>query len=127
MLGKPEAFAYLLPISHDIRPMVWRRHTSRLEQVLDEQPGLVNVSIEGDAPTALFCLPDDEAEAAQMAALLLRRGADPSIRDDAGKTAADAAARRGLDEAADLIASWPTPDGARGPAAGGRRVRRLRL
>ena len=107
VLGKPEVFAYLAPISRDLRPLVHAGLGARVAAVLDEEPGLVNFALEGeDAPTALYCLPDDEAAAADMAALLLRRGADRRVRNAAGQTAAEHLARRGLDEAAELIASW---------------------
>ena len=105
VLGKPEVFAYLAPISRDLRPLVHAGLGARVEAVLDEDAALVNFALEGeDAPTALYCLPDDEAAAADMAALLLRRGADPRVRNAAGQTAAEQAAKRGLDEAAELIA-----------------------
>ena len=85
-----------------------------MEAVLDQEPALVNFRLEGqDAPTALFCLPDEETAAADMAALLLRRGADPGVRDSEGRTAAEHMARRGLDEAAELIGSWPASSGRR--------------
>ena len=107
VLGKPEVFAYLEPMSRDIRPLAWMGRMARIEQVLAENPSLVNFVLEGeDGPTALFCLPDDEAAAAEMAALLLRHGADPAIRNPKGKTAAEEAGQRGLDEAAELIADW---------------------
>ena len=109
VLGKDEVFDYLAPLSRDIRPLVWSGLKDRLEAVLALDPGLVNFALDGEeAPTALFCLPDDEAAAAEMAELLLRRGADPTVRNPKGQTAAEWASQRGLDEAADLIAGWRT-------------------
>ena len=109
VLGKPEVFAYLAPISRDIRPMVWSGLKDRVRQVLSEDPSQVSVVLEGEeGPTALYCLPDDEAAAAEMAELLLRHGADPGFRNPSGVTPAEYAGRRGLDEAAELIAGWPT-------------------
>jgi ankyrin repeat protein len=58
---------------------------------------------EGDAPTLLFCLPDDEAAAVEIAEILLEGGADPKTRNRHGQTAAEVARERGLDDAADLI------------------------
>lgn len=114
VLGKPEVFACLAPISRDIRPLVHAGLRGRVEEVLDHDPALVNFRLDGaDAPTALFCLPEDEAGAADMATLLLRRGADPGVRDSEGRTAAEHMARRGLDEAAELIVSWPASSGRR--------------
>ena len=45
-------------------------------------------------------LPDDEARALEIARLFLANGADPSITNKEGQTAADLARKRGLDEAA---------------------------
>ena len=107
VLGKPEVFDYLEPISRDIRPLAWKGRKQRLAQVLAEDPSQVNLVLAGEeAPTALFCLPEDEALAAEIAALLLSHGADPGVRSPTGKTAAEAAAQRGLDEAAELIEGW---------------------
>ena len=107
VLGKPEVFAYLAPLSRDVRPLVNAAMADRLEQVLAEDPGLANFVLDADdAPTPLFCLPDDEAAAAAMAAQLLRRGADPRVRNAAGRTPAEQALLRGLDEAAEVIERW---------------------
>lgn len=107
VLGKLEVLAYLTPLSRDIRPMVWKGTRAQVERALAEDPSLVNFVLENEeAPTVLFCLPDDEAAAAELAELLLRRGADAGVRNKAGRTAADEASRRGLDEAAELIAGW---------------------
>ena len=61
-----------------------------------------------DAPTLLFCLPDDEDQAASVARLLMTRGAVATTRNRHGKTAAQAARLRGLDEAADTIEAAKT-------------------
>ena len=45
-------------------------------------------------------LPDDEARALDVVELLLAHGADPTVRSSEGLTAADYAARRGLEAAA---------------------------
>ena len=52
---------------------------------------------------ALFCLPDDDARAADVAELLLSFGADPTFRNPLGQTPAQAARRRALDETAALL------------------------
>ena len=76
----------------------------RLETVLKSEPGLANQILSADeAPTPLFCLPDDEAAAADVARVLLDHGADPTVSDAQGRTAIAAARERGLDEAADLM------------------------
>jgi len=48
-------------------------------------------------------MPGDEAQALEIAKLFLAHGADPSIRNKQGQTAADLARKRGLDEVAELL------------------------
>lgn len=104
VLGHPHLTAYLAPLSQDVRGLSWLGLTARLARVFDDRPELVHFSLPGDDnPTLLFCLPDDEEAASETAGLLMRYGADPAMRNPAGQTAAEAARRRGLDEAADLM------------------------
>ncbi|MDK9915804.1 hypothetical protein, partial [Klebsiella pneumoniae] len=103
VLGKPRLVERLTPISHDVRALASLGSLERLAAVLDARPELANAVLPGDAPTPLFCLPDDEEDAVATARLLLARGADRRARNDKGDTAADAARKRGLDEAATLL------------------------
>jgi hypothetical protein len=103
VLGQPHLADRLAPISRDVRALASQARLDRLAAVLDSEPGLVSQVLPGDAPTVLFCLPDDEDDAVAVARLLLARGADPKRRNDQGDTAADAARKRGLDEAAELL------------------------
>ena len=104
VLGQPHVTDHLAPLSHDVRGLTWLGLTERLAQVLGEQPELIGFSLPGnEAPTLLFCLPDDEDAAVEVARLLLAHGADPSVRNPKGKTAAEVALARGLDEAAERI------------------------
>src|SRR6266404_5806166 len=52
-------------------------------------------------------LPDEEARAVEIVELFLSLGADPTIRNKDGMTAADLATKRGLDEAAALLSLTP--------------------
>ena len=74
---------------------------ARLRAVLAEDPSRARVANAHDTP--LMWLPDDEAVAREIAALLVHHGADPSICDARGLTAAELAAERGLDEVAALL------------------------
>ena len=104
VLGHPHLTAWLAPLSRDVRGLAWLGLTDRLAAVLDEDPTRIAHTIPGDvAPTLLFCLPDDEEQAASVARLLLMRGADRTTHNLHGKTAAQAARLRGLDDAADVI------------------------
>ena len=72
--------------------------------MLAEDPSLANHRLADDpGPTPLYCLPDDEEAAVIVAGILLRHGADRTVRNPAGQTPAEAAASCGLDEAAELI------------------------
>jgi hypothetical protein len=83
--------------------LVAQARLERLETALIEQPWRANERLEGDCPTALFCLPDDEDQAVEAARILLAHGADPGARNDKGQTPADWARLKGLDDAAELM------------------------
>lgn len=103
--GRPHAAERLAQVSRDVRALAESGRLARLEAVLAESPALARETRRGSPkPTALFCLPDDDAVAAEVAALLLRYGADRRARDGEGRTAEEAARFRGLDEAAVVIA-----------------------
>ena len=109
VLGHPHLTAWLAPLSRDVRGLAWLGLTDRLAAVLDEAPARIAHTLPGeDAPTLLFCLPDDEDQATSVARLLLMRGADRTTRNLHGKTAAQAARLRGLDDAADAIEAAKT-------------------
>jgi ankyrin repeat protein len=67
--------------------------------VLVDHPERARVRDDGNY-TLLMWLPDDEARALQVVELLLAHGADPAVRSSEGLTAAEYAARRGLDAVA---------------------------
>jgi ankyrin repeat protein len=107
VLGQPHMAKLLAPLSRDVRGLAALPDLARLEQVLVADPALANHQLDvEDRPTPLFCLPEDENEAAAVAEMLLNHGADPSTRNRHGRTAADVARQRGLDDAADLIETF---------------------
>jgi ankyrin repeat protein len=103
VLGKPDVADYLAPLSRDVRPFAFQARLERLQAALTEQPWRANERLPGDCPTPLYCLPDDEEAAVDVARILLAHGADPSVRNDKGQTPADAARAQGLDDAAELM------------------------
>lgn len=104
VLHKPHITARLAPLSRDVRGLCWLGLAGRLTDVLTDEPERISHSIPGDDnPTLLFCLPDEDDAAADIVRILLSRGADTATRNPAGKTAAEVARLRGLDEAADLM------------------------
>jgi ankyrin repeat protein len=107
VLGRPRMADRLAPLSRDLWPLVHLGLIERLDAVLSAEPGLANhVRAQDDTPTPLFSLPDDEDKAVDVARVLLRHGADPRTRNTSGRTAIDAARRRDLDKAADLMEGW---------------------
>jgi uncharacterized protein len=76
-------------------------NVARLGDLLRAEPELAKVREDGDTP--LMWLPDDEAKAVEVTRLLLVHGADASVVNERGRTAAQLAARRGLDDAAALL------------------------
>lgn len=74
----------------------------RLRELLAENPERARAT--GDGETLLMWLPpDDESTALQVAALLLDHGADPTVRDPQGMTAADRAERNAMFDVARLL------------------------
>ncbi|BBK31112.1 ankyrin repeat protein [Stella humosa] len=94
----------LAPRTRDPFDLCWAGRVDRLGELFDADPGLAAVLDPGGG-TLLFLLPDDEDAAVAVAALLLARGVDPRRPNAEGKMPAHVAGRRGLDEAAEIIAA----------------------
>jgi len=84
--------------SRDVWDLVFTGNLERLRAVLKDEPQRARAS--GDGQTPLMWLPGDDARAVEIVVLLLACGADPTIRNEDGLTAADLAGKRGLDAAA---------------------------
>jgi ankyrin repeat protein len=98
-LGQRHLFERLIPISRDARALARLSAFERLEAVLGAEAALANERLaEDDAPTPLYC-----NAAVEAARILIDHGADVRVRDAKGKTPAQAARARGLDDAADLL------------------------
>jgi len=104
VLGRPDMARKLAPLSRDVRGLAGLADLERLDEVLTAEPESANHRLDvEDRVTPLFCLPEDEDAAMAVAEILLRHSADPTLRNPQGKTPADVARQRGLDDAADLI------------------------
>ncbi|HLY78003.1 MAG TPA: ankyrin repeat domain-containing protein [Caulobacteraceae bacterium] len=114
VLGRPNLFERLIPLSRDPRALASLPALERLQVLLTAEPALANHHLADDPnPTPLYCLPNDEDTAVEVARILLDHGADPSVRGPSGRTPIDAARARGLDEAAELMAAArPAPGGS---------------
>ena len=76
-------------------------HVDRLRELLAEKPERARGY---DGETLLMYLPpDDEDKALEVAGLLLEHGADPTIKDPDGKTAADRAERNAMYRVAEFL------------------------
>lgn len=100
--GRQEMIDLLAPLSRDIRGLCFAGAIDRLTELLAADRSLASRKTRNDeAP--LFALPDDDDRAVDVAELLLAHGADPSVKNAAGLTPAQAARKRGLEEAATAI------------------------
>jgi uncharacterized protein len=87
--------------SRDVWCVSFMGKVERLRELLNDDPGLAK--LRGSETTPLMWLPDDEARALEIAKLFLAHGANPSLRNKDGQTAADLARKRGMDRVADLL------------------------
>jgi hypothetical protein len=101
--GRPEMIAVIVPFSRDIRGLCFVGAMDRLAELFAADRSLASAITRGEPP--LFALPDDDERAVDVAELLLAHGADPSKRNIAGLTPAEAAKKRGLEEAATTISA----------------------
>lgn len=88
-------------VSRDIWSLTFTGAVERLREVFNAEPERAKVVVNQRTPLMRLC--PDEDRAVEIVELFLRLGADPTITDTQGMTAADYARRRGLDEAAALL------------------------
>ncbi|MEA1651303.1 ankyrin repeat domain-containing protein [Nitrospirillum sp. BR 11164] len=100
--GQWDMVDFLAGHSRNFRGLCLAGKVDRLRELLTEEPDRSNRQDRPGEP-ALFRLPDDPETAVEVAELLLSFGADPTFRNPLGQTPAEAARRRGLDDAADVI------------------------
>ena len=99
--GREEMVAVLVPYSRDIRGLCFAGAIDRLAELLSTDSSLANALSRGEAP--LFALPDDDQLAVEIVELLLAHEANPLVKNSAGLTPAEAARKRGLEEAASAL------------------------
>jgi uncharacterized protein len=87
--------------SRDVYRLAWTGNVTRLREILRVEPDLAKAHEGRNTP--LMWLPNDEERAGEAARLLLEYGADPSVVSEDGRTAAQIAASRGLDDVATLL------------------------
>jgi len=94
--------------SRDIWTLVFRGYVDRVGEILRDDPSLAR-RVTSQGLTPLWWLPDDDAKALAIVNLLLAAGADPSVRNREGRTAADWARQRGMREVAERLVAAGAP------------------
>jgi uncharacterized protein len=97
-----EMMALLARYSRDIWELTWGGLVDRLRELLHEEPALARVAGGGHTPL-MWLPPADERRAMEVAELFLANGADPTLRNNDGQTAADRAERLGMFGVADRL------------------------
>ncbi len=115
--GAIAAQAWLAGWSEDVCGLCRAAEIERLEALFAKNAALANApTLSGKPP--LFCLPDDDASACDLAEFLLAAGADARARDAEGLTPAQAARKQGLLDTAALCEASLLPSGEKVPAGG---------
>jgi ankyrin repeat protein len=104
---RPRTTELLSRFSRDVWALTLTGNVERLREVLTAEPRLARLV--GGETMPLMWLPGDEARAKEIVELFLAHGADPSVRNRDGQTAADLARKRGLDVAAGLLRAKESP------------------
>lgn len=99
----PRMIEFLSRFTRDVFRLTWIGNIDRLREVLSEEPELAKSNDDGNTP--LMWLPENETRAIQIIELLIAQGADPSIKNKEGMTAADCAEKRALYKAAEFLRS----------------------
>jgi uncharacterized protein len=99
---RPEMIAIIAPLSRNVRGLCFAGCIERLRELFTENPALASEAIHAMEPP-VFCLPNDDEKAAALVELLLSFDVDARVRDKQGLTPADAARKRGLEDAAILL------------------------
>jgi ankyrin repeat protein len=98
----PRMIELLGRYTRDVGNLAFIGNVARLRELLAAEPRLAKLNW---GSTPLFWLPEDEEKAVEIVELFLANGADAGFRQKDGRTAADVARRRGLDDAAAKLAA----------------------
>lgn len=92
----------IAPHSRDPWELAYAGKIDRLRELFAEDPSLARVRSEKQTPL-MWLAPGDESVALEIARLFLDHGADPTVVNEHGMTAADVAERNGMDRVADVL------------------------
>lgn len=98
--GRRDAMDLLAPLSRHVWTLAFEGYVDRLREVLTAEPERAREVRPDDGMTPLWWLPIDEDRALAVAQLLLAAGADRSIKNHHGHTAADWATKLGMPKVA---------------------------
>lgn len=101
--GRRDAMDLLAPVSKHVWTLAFEGYVDRLREVLATEPGRAREVRPDDGMTPLWWLPIDEDRALTVAQLLLAAGADRSIKNHHGHTAADWATKLGMPKVAAIL------------------------
>jgi ankyrin repeat protein len=99
----PEMIALLGRVSRDVWELTYGGNVARLRELFHADPSLAKTA-NGGHTLLMWLPPDDERRAMEVAKLLLASGADPTLKNTDGETAADRARALGLYDVAELLA-----------------------
>ena len=88
--------------SGDVWELAFLGKVERLRELLAGRPALGRISGGGQTPL-MWLPPEDEGRAIEVARVFLEYGADPTLRNPEGMTAADRAERQGMAELARML------------------------
>jgi len=100
--GHEELARWLAECTRSPHDAAMTGHVQLLEELLAADPDAAG-RLDDQGNTPLHRRPDDSERGAAVVELLLRHGADPGLANGEGKTAAEVAESRGLDELVDLL------------------------
>jgi ankyrin repeat protein len=101
----PRMIELLSRYSRDAWELTYVGNLERLREVLREEPQRAMAITASNHTPLMWLPPDDEARAIAIAKLLMSLGADASVRNQEGETAADRAEKLGMFELATLLRS----------------------
>jgi len=101
---RPGMIELLGTVSRDVWNLSFTGQVARLRELLEAEPALAR-SAHADGETPIMRLTPDEPKAMEIVRLFLAHGADAAARNADGRTAADLATLRGMNEVASLLAA----------------------
>ena len=97
-----EMIDLLTPLSRDVWELTYLGKVNRLREIFAETPERARVTWQSSTPL-MWLTPEDEGAALEIVKLFLEHGADPTLRNEDGMTAADRAEKLAMFEVAKYL------------------------